>query len=476
MSDALSNARIRAQSWWDSTGTLTHEWPDIACDPATFEAVTRHDLPTLHLEDVSAIPFVSVIPGVEQYQHRARVRAYDGDIFAAVTPVSDGYEAYCRDALGLGSPQLVMADPVDIPTAVARACHRGAGWDAVVEWARGHERVALHPYMAIRDVWELGAKLKAEVGNDVRVVGPTVDALWVANDKASLSDVAELAVGPGWIMETGRSNTVQGIAAEVARMAKMWNWVGLKRTRCASAMGNAVFDATRLRQMPTRELHAEVAHFLDRTEWAGDEDVLIVEWGETDISPSTQMWIPPLGAGDPILQGIYEQLLEGPEKVFLGSRPSTLSAAVHEDLRHASMLVSAAFQQLGYVGRCSFDFIVLGDPDGEFDVRFTECNGRWGGTSTPMSLVDRLGWRDENGRRPYHAQDYVDTDLIGASFHDLRRLLADELYDPASKRGRFVLYNVGPLAGNGKFDIISLGRTHEEAVEGIEVVVPELLR
>ena len=31
------------------------------------------DVPVLHLEDVSAIPFVSVVPGVEEYQHRARV-------------------------------------------------------------------------------------------------------------------------------------------------------------------------------------------------------------------------------------------------------------------------------------------------------------------------------------------------------------------------------------------------------------------
>ena len=47
---------------------------------------SRARRPLLHLEDVSGIPFVSVVPGVEEYQHRARVRAGDGELFCAVTP------------------------------------------------------------------------------------------------------------------------------------------------------------------------------------------------------------------------------------------------------------------------------------------------------------------------------------------------------------------------------------------------------
>ena len=38
------------------------------------------DRPVLHLEDVSAIPFLSEIAGVEEYQHRARVRATTGHL------------------------------------------------------------------------------------------------------------------------------------------------------------------------------------------------------------------------------------------------------------------------------------------------------------------------------------------------------------------------------------------------------------
>ena len=42
--------------------------------------------PMLHLEDVSVIPLLSEVARVEEYQHLARVRAHDGDLYATVTP------------------------------------------------------------------------------------------------------------------------------------------------------------------------------------------------------------------------------------------------------------------------------------------------------------------------------------------------------------------------------------------------------
>lgn len=462
---------------WAREHSHQSAWPDLECDASTFAAArSQHRLPTLHLEDVSAIPFVSNVAGVERYQHRARVRAFDGDVFAAATPMSEGYEDYCCNFLGLGHPHLVMAEPVAAPTAVAQACRHGGAWTELVAWARSHPHVVIHPYMAIRDVWELGAALAAETNSRVSVLGPTTDALWTANDKSSLSAIASATNGDGWIMRTEVSNDVFSLARDLRSIAAHSTHVGLKRTRCASAMGNMVYEARWVLETPEAEVAGEVRTFLARTEWDGNEPVLAVEWGDTDLSPSTQMWIPPAGSGDPIIEGIYEQLLEGVEKVFLGSRPSRLPAAVHKELTEASLLVSAAFQAIGYVGRCSFDFIVLGDPAGDFDVRFTECNGRWGGTSTPMFLVDRVGWRDEHGRKPYLAQDFMRPALVGATFIDVRRALEADLYDPRTGQGRFILYNVGPLEGSGKFDVVSLGRTHEEAIEGIADTLPRRLQ
>ena len=235
-------------------------------------------------------------------------------------------------------------------------------------------------------------------------------------------------------------------------------------------MGNAVFDSRNVSE--ERDASKAVLSFLERTQWPEGEDVLAVAWLDTDLSPSTQIWIPPIGRGDPRLDGIYEQILKGEEKVFVGSRPSTLPAAVNERLGEYALMVAAALQELGYVGRCSFDHLVTGDVHGDFRVVFTECNGRWGGTSTPMSLLDRL----LHGPRPaYRAQDVVYPGLIGARLPDLLELVGDAAFDTGSGLGRFIFYNVGPLDEHGKFDVISIGEDQVDAERGVLEVLPELL-
>ena len=236
------------------------------------------------------------------------------------------------------------------------------------------------------------------------------------------------------------SKDPEEMARALARLGAGDRRVGLKRTRCASGMGNVTYD---LRNGADEAvLAAEVRAFLERTEWDADEEVLVVAWEETDLSPSTQMWIPAADAGPPCLDGIYEQILEGSRRVFVGSRPSNLPPRVEREIGRSALKVAAAFQSLGYVGRCSFDLLVVGDPEGEFRLCLTECNGRWGGTSTPMHLVERLV---PGPRPPYRAQDLIHPDLVGARLVDLLALVGDDLYDARTGRGRYVFYNTGPL-------------------------------
>ncbi len=441
--------------------------------PEFHQRFRQGKVPTLSLEDVSGIPFVSVIPGVEMYQHRARVRASNGDVFATSTPLPAGYEDYNREILHLGAPTCVIAEPVENPAASISACMQGTAYKQIVEWGKAQSSIAIHPYMSIEPAWELAARLGVDAGVETRVIGPPPAALWIANDKWALTEIIRLVASENLVVESAASTQVETIARHLQDFAKRHGTVGLKRTRCASAMGNRVFESHELNRLNLPEITALVRDFLAKTEWQGDEEVIVVEWIETDLSPSTQTWIPP--QGPPIIEGVYEQLLEGREKVFLGSRPSTLPTVVNQALIHASMIVATAFQALGYVGRCSFDFVVGGDVNGEFEAKFTECNGRWGGTSTPMFLVDRVMGTDIDTRPTYLAQDFIREDLVGASFMDIREAIEDLLYRPETGEGRFILYNVGPLAGSGKFDIISLGRNADEALEGVHKILPARL-
>jgi hypothetical protein len=426
--------------------------------------------PWLHLDDVSGIPFLVDIAGVEEYQHRGRLRAGDEDAYVTVTSAADGYEAYCRDILRMGAPEHLVADPAGPPIAVARACTEGRTRARLSEIARDARGLAIHPYMGIEDVWSLAAILSAESRAPVRVLSPPPPVTWIANDKAVFDDLVARVLGREVLMETRISRDRMGIESDLKMLAERYDRVGLKRTRCASAMGNAVFSSHDVRA--GHGIGHLVEEFLRRTEWPEGEEVLAVAWVETDLSPSTQVWIPPVGFGEPRLDGVYEQILEGEHGIFVGSRPSTLPDPVNQELGRCALMVAAALQELGYVGRCSFDHLVLGDPTGDFRIVFTECNGRWGGTSTPMSLLDRLLG---SPRPPYRAQDVVSPELVGASLSDLLGLIGDLAFRAESGHGRFIFYNLGPLARHGKLDVISIGADQREAERGLLEILPERL-
>ena len=428
--------------------------------------------PTLHIDDVSAIPFLQGIVGVEFYQLRARVRAGDGDVYAATCEDSAAYMAYNRDRLALGAPAFVFAEAVGNPACISRACGEGRALAELSRVAAEAGGLAIHPYMGSQPVWELARTLSAHAGVPVRVLAPHPAVTWFANDKAHVSDVAAAlcsdgVLGAAPIVETRTATEPQALADHLRELSGRHRRVALKMTRCASAMGNHLFDASAIRALDAPALLAAVSGFLTAKEWQVGQPVLAVAWESTRSSPSTQCWIPPEGAGDPYVEGVYEQLLQGDEQMFLGSIRSELGADLDGRLGQASLRIARVYQRLGYVGRCSLDFIVVGDC-----AHLVECNGRWGGTSTPMHLMDRLF---PAGRPAYRARDYVDPALVGCPLAELLERLGDTLYDARTRRGRYVVYNVGCLLPHGKLDVIAIGEDLDDAAHALEEQLPALL-
>lgn len=427
-------------------------------------------LPQLHLEDVSAIPGVAGgVPGVERYQHRARIRARQGDVYAAVIAPPDGYEHYNQQFLGFGPPDFVLAEAVTSALEVVEACRHGAAFERLAQLAAQRGGLVIHPYMGIEPVWHLARELRERTRAAVHVLAPPTPSTWLANDKSSFDALVKLCLGPGYTVDSEEAEGLEATTAALERMAQRHQVVGLKRLRSASAMGNQVIRQSDLAKDGARSL---VERFFEATHWCNEEKAQVVAWMETDLSPSTQIWIPPLGQGSVRLDGIYEQLLEGEEKVFLGSRPARFDEGLTEALTSASLRLGEALQRLGYQGRCSFDTLVLQGEGTVPQLYFTECNGRWGGTSTPMHLVDRLF---PDARPLYRAQDYMHAELVGLPFAELKDRLGQALYDHRTGSGRYILYNVGPLEDRGKFDVIVLGRTVNEVDQAIAEELPGLL-
>ncbi|MEX0911934.1 MAG: hypothetical protein WD031_00785, partial [Gemmatimonadota bacterium] len=340
--------------------------------------------------------------------------------------------------------------------------------------ARERGGLLLHPYMGIEGVWELAETIGRVVDVPVRVLGPLPEATRLANNKAEFSAIVEQILGPEAIAQTTTAADPTALAELLRDEVHRSDAVALKMPSCASGMGNRVFDSAPLRGRPLYDFREQVDRFLEDKEWAGHEEVLVVEW-HVDVleSPSAQCWIPPLGAGEPVIEEVYQQFLLGTSRVFEGAMLSNLPRRLRHDLMAKSWSICRVFQRLGYVGRCSFDALVVGPTREEAQIKLVECNGRWGGTSTPMHLMRRVF--GDFRSLPYKAQDFVDDRLKGMRFPDLVELFGADLYDRRAGRGRVLLYNVGGLEEHGKFDLVVTGRTFADVDRYLRERVPALI-
>jgi hypothetical protein len=169
-----------------------------------------------------------------------------------------------------------------------------------------------------------------------------------------------------------------------------------------------------------------------------------------------------MGTGHaPLVEGLYDQLFYPDEPfVFLGSIPSQLPDSIKRELADSGARVGRLFQRLGYVGRCSFDTILVGDSLDTAQIKYVECNGRWGGTSTPMTLLNRVF--GDYRKRCYVARDVDDHKLKGMPFQQFVDIFGDVLFDKRTGEGWCFAYNVGCLEPAGKLDVITIGESYDE--------------
>ncbi len=186
----------------------------------------------------------------------------------------------------------------------------------------------------------------------------------------------------------------------------------------------------------------------------GDE--LVVSIWEDDVlaAPSMQYWIPPKGEGLPIFEGFYKQFISGRTGSFAGSAPCRLPGRLHELALSQTQVLVRIFQELGYVGRCSFDLLVVGQSLESANLHFIECNGRWGGTSLPMTFLNQIfgNWHDH----PYAVLCW----RIGAgdelSFSQVFDALEGDLFDRRTMQGKYILIQPQRMKERGEVTAITL--------------------
>ena len=203
--------------------------------------------------------------------------------------------------------------------------------------------------------------------------------------------------------------------------------------------------------------------------------ILVGSW-ETEIlsTPSAQLWIPPHQAGMPVVEGLFEQTIEGSEGMFVGSKPARFSQELEREIVDRCWLLASLYQHLGYIGRCSFDMILVGKNYQDCRLEFIECNGRWGGTSAPMTLMNRMfgDWISQ----PYAAGECCVEGLNRITFAELLECVRSDLYDVRTGQGSIIFYNPGRMPIQSGINILSIANTWEEAAEIIDVTFPQKLQ
>jgi hypothetical protein len=422
------------------------------------------DGPTLHLDDLSDIPRLAPGQDIRFYQDRARLRAGDGDFAATCGDPIAGHDEYCRDILGLGSPEWLRPRPPRINMHIAEACWQDAAVrDLLVRKLRQGDLAHVHPHMGTFAVWELAALLYEESGCPLSVIAPSPRLTKWVNNKVVFAKTVVRLFGRAFVPRTESAWSLALLAPRVKELAEQAEAIGMKLPDSAGGGGNIVLLSKDLRGKSLRELVPILKSAAAAIDWRGDRELLVDVW-ETRVlsSPSVQTWIPPELEGEPVVEGVFQQITEGKEGVFIGTIPAELPQAVNQRIGDYCWLLARFFQRLGYVGRCSFDLILVGTDYGDYQLEFIECNGRWGGTSVPMMLMNRIfgDWAVQ----PFAVQIFHHVaGLESVAFQDLLSEFENDLFDMRTRTGSVIFYNPGRLRYDSGVSVICLGATIQEA-------------
>lgn len=460
---------------------IKRENPEL--DPAHSEFVEQMvdgpigDEKSLHIEDFSEIPIIGVEDNSHVLQQRARLRAVDGDYIVQTCKIESGYSDYCEYQLGLGRVKWLY--PADLETDtrdIALNCWRDRRLRHDLEQAIRHDGVRyIHPHISTLQVWELAAMLHGSTRMPVQVIGPPPALAKWANDKIEFAAVATRLLGEKFVPQTTAAYNFATLAQAVARLSATHSRLCLKFPDGTGGKGNFLIKSENIRGRSLKQVRNYLRELLKAHQWPKNGRLLIDVW-ETEVinSPSVQTWIPALGHGDPIIEGVFVQAISGEKGHFVGSCPSELPEGIEQEMVNGSYLLAKLFQCLGYVGRCSFDLILVGDSLNDCNIEFIECNARWGGTSGPMTLMNRLEPAKQG--QTFGVQKVKVDELWQVDFAELKRELENELYVPATGQGNLIVFNPARIKHNAAIEIVGIGDSSDAVNQMLSDSVPHRLK
>ncbi|MCA9217216.1 MAG: hypothetical protein KDB27_29305 [Planctomycetales bacterium] len=415
--------------------------PQLALD-RELEPLLPQDLTSgrsLHLDDYSSIPLGQKSDHVRFMQQRACLRATDNDIVALLDHVPPDYIDYFHASTGMSLSWLTPKGD-SIPTGLAQACWLDRNVRRQLRHEIRHEGLRfIHPHISNVAVWELADLLRRSTRYEVFVVGPPPGVAELANDKVAFARIVHDLLGERYIPRTESACNLGRLSQLVHDLMPASRYIGIKVPNSVGGRGNMVVDTRNLHGLTLAQIRLRLKGMLSALAVPSHSRLLVDVWeSHVSLAGSTQLWIPPLATGEPRIEGVFEQLIANQVGHFQGCQPVGLPLEIETETVDASYTIALLLQHLGYIGRCSFDFILVGDSVGSGHLEFIECNGRWGGTSAPMTLTNHLF--GSYLKKPFLSRVFAMPNHP-LTFADVRRELHDILYNYATNVGWALLYN-----------------------------------
>jgi len=420
--------------------------------------------PALVFEDHSALGLYwrrQIVWG----EYRALLLAGDGDFIAIGEHPDPAFENYCREILELGAVERLVPDAGQTPLVRlgARILKDANVMNRLIDAAQRHGVISLVPYYGNGGCWALGREIAARSGAEVRIASAPPRLTARVNDKLWFADRVADLLGRRARPMTYYAYGPAALAAMLRTLAARHERVIVKVPDSAGSLGNLPLDSEQIRSRPLAELRSWLMETLASLHWEGGWPLLVGVWDSPAIgSPSVQTWIPDLADGPPVIEGVFDQIVQGPRGRFVGSAPAELPSRWIEALVRESGLLAGLLQRLGYFGRCSFDAVLAGRSPDEAELHWIECNGRWGGVSIPMTLANRLvgDWRN----RPFVVVQREVGPLPRLTVDQAIDRLGDHLFRPESNDNEGAVFLTPRLMAEARgLHFLALGRTAERA-------------
>lgn len=375
-----------------------------------------------------------------QLEYRMAVLAQPGDI-VAVHRRDHAFEKYLSKYLDLTDITFISppASQGDHLTAMSVECRTNLRMHAAVDRiAREAGKLQLLAFNTTGNVWRLAQDISQRCAVEVSVAGPSPRVARRANNKVWFTNRVRELLGSDALPPSHGVFGPAAAAGYIARLAKNNQRVVLKIPDSAGSAGNIAFDHDDLNGKNVADLRSDLLEILHSLGWRDRYPVLVGVWDCNVISsPSVQIWIPLASEGLPIVEGVFEQAVQGEAGTFIGARRAALSQELHDQLVSEAMLIASLFQKLGYYGRCSFDAIISQTPGKPRRSHWIECNARWGGVSIPLTLANGLQPRHPDRGFVVVQQSLADAYLL--STEQAINMLDGLLYDQRKSSSGLIL-------------------------------------